>query len=84
MKTLREDLVHAIDELQEKINLFHEIPEILFSDFVAKERPSLLFETASLPALESVKRPENPVVPQETKAVEVDSDNDFYYSVCSI
>lgn len=80
---LRKEVLDVIDELQSKINLFQDIPELLFSDFTPKSEAASAFNEDQFPAVEPVKRPENPVpLPSSNSEPEsendFDSDNDFY------
>ena len=71
------EVLDVIDELQSKINLFHDIPELLFSDFTPKQEAQPAFNEDLFPEVKSVKRPENPA-PLPEPTCESESDNDFY------
>ena len=71
------EVLDVIDELQSKINLFQDIPELLFSDFTPKQEASPIFNEDQFPLVESVKRPENPVPLRESDN-DFDPANDFY------
>ena len=71
------EVLDVIDELQSKINLFQDIPELLFSDFTPKQEAQPAFNEDLFPEVKSVKRPENPA-PLPEPTCESESDNDFY------
>lgn len=71
------EVLDVIDELQSKINLFQDIPELLFSDFTPKQEALPAFNEDQFPAVEPVKRPENPV-PLPESDNDFDAASDFY------
>ena len=74
---LRSEVLKVIDELQSKINLFQDIPELLFSDFVPKLATSPAFNEDQFPAVDSVKRPASPLSDSNYQS-DSNSDYDFY------